>query len=140
MKPPEKSRPHVKTRNAHKLETIEDYLEAIADVIATKSVCRSADLAKRFAVSPVTVHKIVERLRSLSFVTGEPYHPIELTTNGMEIACKSKERHQIVFDFLVAIGIDEVTAAIDSEGIEHHVSPKTLEKLKQFSLQKTGAQ
>lgn len=109
-------------------------------MVATKAVCRSADLAKRFAVSPVTVHKIVERLRLLSLVTGEPYQPIELTAEGMEIAGKAKERHQIVFEFLVAIGIDEATAAIDSEGIEHHVSPKTLEKLKQFSLRKIGAQ
>lgn len=133
MKTLEKSTPHEKTRNAHKFETTEDYLEAIADAIDSKGVCRSADLAKRFAVSAVTVHKIVDRLRTASLVAGEPYQPITLTKQGRAIATKSKERHRIVFDFLVAIGLDEATAAIDSEGMEHHVSPKTLEKLGEFT-------
>ena len=77
MKPTESFRPYERTRNAHKLESTEDYLEAIAEIIAFKEVCRSADLAKRFAVSAVTVHKIVEGLRTLSLVTGDPYHLAE---------------------------------------------------------------
>ena len=124
------SRPHEKTRKAHKLETTEDYLEAIAETIEAKAVCRCADLAKRFAVSAVTVHKIVERLRSQSLVTGQPYEPIELTTEGKSIAAKSKERHQRVFDFLILIGVDVAKAEIASEGMEYHVSPKTLEQFK----------
>ncbi len=133
LKSLEKSTPHEKTRYAHKLETTEDYLEAIADAIESKGVCRSADLAKRFAVSAVTVHKIVDRLRAASLVKGEPYQPITLTNEGRSIATRSKERHRIVFDFLIAMGLDEATAAIDSEGMEHHVSPKTLEKLRAFT-------
>ena len=139
MKTNQIARPHEKTRNAHKLETTEDYLEAIADTIESKGVCRSADLAKRFAVSAVTVHKIVERLRSQTLVMGEPYHPIELTSDGRAIAEKSKARHQIVLEFLIAIGVDEVTATIDSEGMEHHVSPKTLEQLKAITRQLMAA-
>lgn len=130
MKALEKSAPHEKTRHAHKLETTEDYLEAIADAIDSKGSCRSADLAKRFAVSAVTVHKIVDRLRTELLVVGDPYQPISLTSQGQRIARKAKERHRIVFDFLVAIGLDEDTAAIDSEGMEHHVSLKTLEIFK----------
>ncbi|MFO0944148.1 MAG: iron dependent repressor, metal binding and dimerization domain protein [Pirellulales bacterium] len=130
MKTLDKSTPHEKTRSAHKLETTEDYLEAIAEAIDSKGVCRSADLVKRFAVSAVTVHKIVDRLRAAALVAGEPYQPILLTDQGRAIATKSKERHRIVFDFLLAIGLDEATAAIDSEGMEHHVSAKTLELLK----------
>ena len=139
MKQTESFRPYERTRNAHKLESTEDYLEAIAEIIALKGVCRSADLVKRFAVSAVTVHKIVERLRSLSLVTGDPYQPMELTDEGKVIAIRSKERHQIVFDFLIAIGIDETTAAIDSEGMEHHVSQKTLEKFKSITLRAATA-
>lgn len=129
----EKSKPHEKTRDAHKVETTEDYLEAIAEIIDTKGTCRSADLAKQFAVSAVTVHKIVDRLRTASLIDGEPYQPISLTEGGQAIARESKERHKIVYDFLIAIGLDEATAAIDSEGMEHHVSPKTLVLMKKMT-------
>jgi DtxR family manganese transport transcriptional regulator len=44
----------------------------------------------------------------------------------------AKQRHEIVLDFLVAIGVDAQTAEIDSEGIEHHVSAKTLAAMKSF--------
>ena len=42
-------------------------------------------------------------------------------------------RHEVVYEFLLSIGVDPATAAIDAEGIEHHVSPQTLKKLKEFS-------
>lgn len=123
------SKPYEKTRVAHSLETTEDYLEAIAAIIATNSTCRSCDLAKHFGVSHVTVHKIVERLRSHSLVAGEPYQPIKLTCEGARIAAESKRRHQIVYHFLITIGISPSIASVDSEGIEHHVSPETLKQL-----------
>ncbi|MCA9206274.1 MAG: hypothetical protein KDA59_24645, partial [Planctomycetales bacterium] len=46
------------------------------------------------------------------------------------LAAKCRERHDIVYRFLLAIGVDEPTAAIDAEGIEHHVSPATLKRLR----------
>ena len=48
------------------------------------------------------------------------------------MAQRSRARHEIVFQFLIAIGVDSKTATIDAEGIEHHVSPKTLAKMKRF--------
>jgi DtxR family transcriptional regulator, manganese transport regulator len=130
----ETSVPHRNTRIAHKHETTEDYLEAVSDIIAEKGVCRSADLAKRFGVSPVTVHKIIERLRAQELVIGERYQPMHLSDAGQRIADQARERHQIVCDFLISIGVDHVTAALDSEGIEHHVSPTTLACMKAISL------
>ena len=135
----EKSKAHVKTRAARKQETTDDYLEAIAEVIDSTGVCRSADLVKRFAVSHVTVHKIIDRLRDASLVEGEPYRPITLTAEGQEIARQSKARHEIVYNFLVAIGLDNATATVDSEGIEHHVSPKTLDLLKVMTQKLSAA-
>jgi DtxR family manganese transport transcriptional regulator len=55
-----------------------------------------------------------------------PYRSIFLTDAGASIAADAKRRHEVVRDFLLAIGVDEATAAIDAEGIEHHVSAATL--------------
>jgi len=120
------SAPHRRTREDHRTETAEDYVEAISDILREHDVCRVTDLARRFSVSNVTVHRIVERLQSLELVDTEPYKPLKLTAAGKRLAAKCRRRHDIVYHFLLAIGVDPATAAIDAEGIEHHVSPKTL--------------
>ena len=127
-----RSRSHRRTRKDHSMETAEDYVEAVADIVAKKDECRVGDLVKHFDVSHVTVSRIVARLQSEGLMKTEPYRPIELTEKGKKLAKKSKQRHEIVFAFLLAHGVDEATAEIDSEGIEHHVSPKTLEAMKKF--------
>ena len=130
---PENSEPYKRTRKDHKSETAEDYVEAIAEVLVDKTTCRIADLAKRFAVSHVTVHRIVERLQTEGLVLTEPYQPIALTAAGKRLAARCRERHQVVVQFLVAIGLDAKTAAVDAEGIEHHVSPKTIKCFKELT-------
>lgn len=122
--------PHQRTRKDHATETAEDYVEAIAEQLLESRVCRASDLARRFAVSHVTVHRIVTRLQDEGLLVTEPYQPIQLTTKGKRIARESRQRHDLVYRFLQAIGVDPATAARDTEGIEHHVSPKTLECFK----------
>ncbi len=119
------------------METAEDYVEAIADIIATQQICRVADLTKRFGVTHVTVSRIVKRLQAAGWLTTKPYYPIELTAEGRRLAVQSRLRHQIVYDFLIALGADAQTAAIDSEGIEHHVSKTTLDLMKRFVARET---
>ncbi len=119
-----------RTRRDHSTETAEDYVEAIDDTIAEKDRCRIVDLAERFGVSHVTVTKIIKRLQRDGFVETEPYGPIELSDRGKRLADASRQRHETVYRFLLAIGVSERTAAVDSEGIEHHVSAETLEKLR----------
>lgn len=121
--------PFRRTRNDHATETAEDYVEAIASILDEKEVCRASDLARQFAVSHVTVHRIVQRLQDEGLLVTEPYRPIKLTTKGKRLAKKSRERHEIVLRFLLAIGVDPDTAAVDAEGIEHHVSQQTLDRL-----------
>jgi DtxR family transcriptional regulator, manganese transport regulator len=123
---------HRRTRRDHAAETAEDYVEAISQVLADKGVCRVIDLARRFDVSHVTVTKIVARLKESGLVVSEPYKPLELTEIGRRLASRSRRRHEIVFQFLLSIGVQEATAAVDSEGIEHHVSPETLEAMRTF--------
>ena len=129
---PTESAAHRRTRNDHATETAEDYVEAIADVLETNDTCRVVDLARRFGVSHVTVSRIITRLQDEGLVQTEAYRPIELTAKGKRLAKKSRERHEIVYQFLLAIGVDPKTAAVDAEGIEHHVSPVTLERFAAF--------
>ena len=135
---PSKSEPHQRTRRDHATETAEDYVEAVADILDAHETCRVTDLAKRFAVSHVTVNRIVGRLENEGLLATAPYQPITLTPKGKRLATRCRERHTIVYRFLLAIGIDEVTAAIDAEGIEHHVSSRTLQRLEELAEQLGG--
>ena len=124
---------HKRTRRDHATETAEDYVEAVADLVDANGTCRVADLAERFGVSHVTVVKIIRRLQSEGFLTTEPHQPIELTAKGRRLARHCRDRHDIVYRFLIAIGVDERIAAIDSEGIEHHVSAETLARFREIA-------
>lgn len=114
-------------RRADGRASTEDYLELIADLISTQGEARLTDLAQRLGVSHATAAKTVQRLSRDGYVRTLPYRSIFLTDAGSTIAADAKKRHEIVHEFLLAIGVDEATAAIDAEGIEHHVSAATLE-------------
>lgn len=124
------SRTHQRTRSDHASEVAEDYVEAIADAIAKRGVCRAVDLVKQFAVTHATVNNTIGRLQRDGLVQTEPYQPIELTAKGKRLATQSRKRHEIVEAFLRRLGVSEQTAAIDTEGIEHHVSKETLAAMK----------
>src|SRR3546814_10759852 len=98
----------------------------IAYLIAARGGARAMDLAERFGVTQATVNKTVARLQRDGLVTTRPYRSIFLTEAGVELAEMSRRRHQIVLDFLRAIGVSDANAEDDAEGIEHHVSDETL--------------
>lgn len=120
-------------RSDHSTELAEDYVEAIAEVISQREECRAVDLAQRFEVSHVTVKRTLERLKRDGYIEVEPYGPVMLTARGRRLAKSSAERHATVLNFLLALGVSETTAMIDSEGIEHHVSAETLKAMREFA-------
>lgn len=124
---------HERIRRDHSTETAEDYVEAILEFIEKKEFCRAVDLKGKFKVTHVTVNKTIKRLARDGLVIAEPYSPIELTAKGKKMAIASRERHEVVFNFLLALGVGPATAATDSEGIEHHVSSETLDAMKSFT-------
>lgn len=115
-------------RSDHRTEIFEDYLEAIAEYHDQNGQCRGADLARHFSVSHATVTQTLARLKDAGLIDSEPYGPVGLTRKGRNVARKSRERHEVVFSFLLAIGVSESVAAADAEGMEHHVSDETLER------------
>ena len=114
------------TRREHANELAEDYVEAIADLVAETGEARVVDLAKRLGVTHVTVNRTISRLQRSGLVTSQPYRAIFLTDRGRTLATACKNRHQTVVAFLRSLGIPERVAEMDAEGIEHHVSPDTL--------------
>ena len=120
-------------RDAHQTETAEDYVEIIADLIAQQGEARVVDLANCMGVSAPTANKVIARLQKQGLIDTKPYRSLHLTEQGKALAQDCKERHQIVYDFLVSLGVPPEIAEIDAEGIEHHVSQQTLQKFKDFS-------
>jgi DtxR family manganese transport transcriptional regulator len=121
-----------RVRQAHQREVAEDYVELIADLIDVTGEARAVDLAERLGVTNATVNNALNRLTREGLVSRQRYRSIFLTDTGRQIAEKARERHRLVRDFLVHLGVDPETAEIDAEGIEHHTSEKTLAALKRF--------
>ena len=122
-----------KIRSQNKNEILEDYVEAIQEISEIKGDVKNADLAIHFSVSQATVNKNLKRLISYNLAKSEPYRSIFLTNEGKKLASISKQKHQIVYNFLVKLGVSKKIAQFDSEGIEHHVSEETLKLMKKFS-------
>jgi DtxR family manganese transport transcriptional regulator len=114
------------TRYAHRLEVAEDYVELIAELIDSEGEARTVEIAQRLGVSHPTAGKTLSRLQREGLITRRPYRAVFLTDAGRELAEHARRRHQLVEDFLMAIGVSEERARIDAEGIEHHVSDETL--------------
>ena len=119
-------------RRAHQSEIAEDYVEMISDLIVETGEARAVDLATRFGVTSPTVNATIQRLQREGLVESKPYRSIFLTQAGRKLAEASREKHQVVRDFLMAIGVNEDVAEQDAEGVEHHVSEQTLTKFREF--------
>ena len=122
-----------KVRDAHKTENTEDYLELIAELLNNNGEARIVDIASKLGIAQATANKTIKRLQSQGYINKEPYRSIFLTVKGQKIASISKKRHNIVYNFLINLGLDQKVAAADAEGIEHHVSNKTLMKMQNFN-------
>ena len=127
------ARQYAAVRDAHETELIEDYVELIGDLIEHKGEARATDVAARMGVSQATVARMVRRLNELGYVSSEPYRSLFLTDEGRRMAAWSRERHAVVLRFFRALGVDDATARIDAEGVEHHVSEKTLKLMERFA-------
>lgn len=128
--PPAQAESFRRLRRDHAVEIAQDYVEAIADLVAQAGEARVVDLARRFGVTHVTVNRTLSRLQRAGYVKTKPYRAISLTNAGRALALESKQRHDIVVAFLRQLGVPPTIAEVDAEGIEHHVSPETLAAFK----------
>ena len=125
-------------RDAHGAEKgirttrMEDYLEVIYELIQHKGYATTVDISNYLNVSSPSVTKMLQRLNESGHVNYEKYRGITLTDSGVAIAKNIHDRHSILAEFLMMIGVDKDTANRDAEGIEHHLHPETLKKLAEF--------
>ncbi|HSW87013.1 MAG TPA: iron dependent repressor, metal binding and dimerization domain protein [Rhabdochlamydiaceae bacterium] len=121
--------PFRETRRIHRVcESAEDYTELIADLIKIQEQVRVCDVARKMGISHVTVLKTIKRLIRDGYVT-KNRNFLELTLKGKETAVFSQKRHLILSAFLLKLGVPKEVVATDVEGIEHHVSAKTLQAI-----------
>ncbi|MEI2806589.1 manganese-binding transcriptional regulator MntR [Albidovulum sp.] len=121
-----------RAREKQSLALLEDYVELIGDLISETGEARVADIAHRMGVAQPTATKTVARLKREGLATSRPYRGVFLTDAGAALATRVRARHRTVVELLVAVGVPEATAELDAEGIEHHVSERTLAAFQHF--------
>lgn len=114
--------------------SMEDYLEKIYELMKEKGYARVSDIASQLSVQPSSVTKMIQKLDEQNYVTYEKYRGIILTARGEHLGRLMKQRHKMLEGFLRMLGVGEETIEKDVEGIEHHVSPSTMESLKSLVL------
>lgn len=107
----------------------EDYVEVIYELILEKGYARIIDIGQHLSVSSPTVTKMIQKLDENGLVAYERYRGVALTPEGVELAKLMRHRHGLLTSFLRMLDVDEATAHRDTEGIEHHLDPGTLERL-----------
>ncbi len=121
-----------KTRGAQATALMEDYVELIGDLLEREGEARPTDIARRLGVSHATVTKTIARLKREGLTTARPYRGVFLTEAGHELASRMRERHRLMVDVLLALGVPAEAAEADAEGMEHHVSEATAEAFARF--------
>ena len=114
----------------HLQESGEMYLESIYVLSTQKTFVRSLAVAEYMNFSKPSVCRAVGLLKKGDYITVHKEGFISLTESGWKIAKKIYERHTALTDFLVKLGVDETTAAEDACKIEHCISDKSFEVIK----------
>lgn len=117
-------------------ESGENYLEAILMLKQEKGNVRSIDVAHHLHVTKPSVSVAMKALKEDGYITISDDGGISLTDRGLAIADKMYERHQILAQALMALGVPEEIAYEDSCKIEHDLSNESFEKIKEYLKKK----
>lgn len=110
-------------------KSAEDYLETMLILKEDHGYIRSVDIAEHLGVTKPSVSYATKNLRENGYITMASDGLITLTDKGMEIAEKIYERHKVLTQFFVSIGVDPDIAQEDACKIEHDLNPETFEAL-----------
>ncbi len=119
-------------RKEDRTDRMEDYLEVIYELVEQKGYATTVDISNYLNVSSPSVTKMMQKLDETGYLNYEKYRGIRLTEEGILIAENIRSKHGLLAEFFMMIGVDEESANNDAEGIEHHLHPETIEKLKEF--------
>lgn len=114
-------------------ESGEMYLEAILVLWKKNGYVRSVDVSEYLGYSKPSVSRAMGILRSGDYITMDKDEGITLTDSGKEIAEKIFERHTVLSNLLIRLGVSEETAAADACKMEHAISDESFQAIKRFA-------
>ena len=109
--------------------SMEDYIEQIYILIEDKGYARVSDIAENLSVHPSSVTKMVQKLDKDDYLIYEKYRGLVLTMKGKKVGKRLVYRHELLEQFLRVIGVKEEHIYEDVEGIEHHLSWESIDRI-----------
>jgi Mn-dependent DtxR family transcriptional regulator len=109
--------------------SMEDYIEQIYMLIENKGYARVSDIAEALSVHPSSVTKMVQKLDKDDYLIYEKYRGLVLTPKGNKVGKRLVYRHELLEQFLRVIGVKEEHIYEDVEGIEHHLSWDSIDRI-----------
>ncbi|MGN1003653.1 MAG: metal-dependent transcriptional regulator [Oscillospiraceae bacterium] len=114
-------------------ESAEDYLEAILSLRIRQGNVRSIDIANELNFTKPSVSVAMKKLRESGYIQMGQDGSITLLPEGEEIAQRIYERHRLLTDFFIRLGVDPEVAAADACKVEHDLSEETFQKIKEHA-------
>lgn len=115
-------------------ESAENYLEAILSLHERHGLVRSIDIANELHFSKPSVSVAMKKLRESGYIKMDKDGFISLLPSGEEIARRIYERHKLLTQFFIRLGVDPEVAAADACKVEHDLSEETFQKMKEHAL------
>ena len=115
-------------------ESGEMYLESIYVLSKSQATVRSIDISEYMGYSKPSVSRAVSLLKSGGYITMDKDNLIALTESGLEIAQKIFERHTLIANLLIRLGVPEKIAAEDACKMEHAISDESFEAIRRHML------
>jgi len=113
-------------------ERTEDYLETLLEIIEHKGYAQVKDVSRSLHVSPASVTGMFRKLTEAGYINYEKYGGVTLTPEGEEIGRATRDRHEVLRQFLEILGVDREIADEDACRIEHATNPETMDRLTRF--------
>ncbi len=114
----------------------EDYLECILVLTNRNGSVHSVEVATALGVTKPSVSRAMSTLRQKGYIVFEADSAIKLTEKGYDVASKILERHEILTEFFMGLGVDKPVAQNDACEIEHVISEDSFAQIKSLVLEK----
>ena len=111
-------------------ESAENYLEAVLMISHRQETVRAADLCRHLGFSRPTVSQAVRELSADGYLAVDGSNHITLTDKGMAVAENILERHEVIAEIFMGLGVSRDVAFSDACRVEHYISQETFECMK----------
>ncbi len=113
-------------------ESGEDYLETILMLSESQDSVHAIDVVSKLGLSKPSVSIALKKLKESGYLTIDHNNHIHLTETGLEVANKIYERHKVLTDLLIRLGVSKDTAEEDACRLEHDMSDESWNKIKAY--------